>query len=209
MSPAKDHELVLAAKAGDEDAFSQLVALYEKPIYHLTLRMCKKPEDAEEVTQTAFLNAWRGLPQFHEDASFFTWLYRLATNACIDFLRHEKRRRLGLPGFSLDEDSHPYWELPHHGMSPEEAALQKDLYRTLYAALEALSPEHREILLQREMEGLSYQEIADIAGLEMGTVKSRIARARLSLRQVLLESGNYFDRVPSENTKTKKGGLTP
>lgn len=206
MPQLQEHTLVMKAQQGDQDAFAALMTLYQKPIYNLTLRMTKKPEDAEELTQTAFLKAWHALPNFQKDASFFTWLYRLATNACIDFLRHESRRHVVLQTISLDDEEHPVSHIPDHRYSPEEKALQHDFQQTILTALDSLSYEHREILLQREVDGLSYQEISDLLNLEIGTVKSRIARARLALRQVLLQNGNYFERITSDSLEAKKGG---
>lgn len=203
MPQLQEHVLVKQAQQGDQDAFAALMTLYQKPIYNLTLRMTKKPEDAEELTQTAFLKAWHALPNFQEDASFFTWLYRLATNACIDFLRHENRRYVVLHTVSLDDEEHPASHIPDHRYSPEEKALQHDLQQTIMGALDSLSYEHREILVQREIDGLSYQEISDLLHLEIGTVKSRIARARLALRQVLLREGNYFEQISSEGVEAK------
>lgn len=204
MPQLQEQILVTKAKNGDEDAFAALMSLYEKPIYNLSLRMTRKPEDAEELTQTAFLKAWHALPNFQEDASFFTWLYRLATNACIDFLRYENRRQVVLQTVSLDDMEHPSSHVPDHRYSPEEKALQHDLQKSIMDALNSLSHEHREILLQREIDGLSYQEISDLLHLEIGTVKSRIARARLALRQVLLREGNYFESVSSDSTEANR-----
>lgn len=202
-----DQFLVRRARAGDQEAFAELVRLYQRPIYNLAFRMAGNPEDAEELTQTAFLNAWRGLERFQEDASFFTWLYRLATNACIDFLRHEKRRYTVLQTVSLDDEERQVAaQLPDYRNAPEERALQRDLHETLTRAIQSLSVEHREILIQRELDGLSYQEIAELLDLELGTVKSRIARARLALRRILEEEGNYFERPASDKTTAKKGG---
>jgi len=205
-----DQLLVRRAQTGDQDAFAELVRLYQRPIYNLAFRMTGNPEDAEELAQTAFVNAWRGLPRFQEDASFFTWLYRLATNACIDFLRHEKRRYAVLQTVSLDDEERQATAmLPDYRNAPEEMALKRDLHETLNKAIGALSFEHREILIQREIDGLSYQEIAELLDLELGTVKSRIARARLALRRILEDDGNYFERSSSEKTTARKGGGPP
>ncbi len=197
--------LVQRAKAGDQEAFAQLMEQYQRPIYNLTLRMCGRPEDAEELTQTAFFHAWRGLPDFAEEASFFTWLYRLATNASIDFLRREARRfslRNTLPLHG--EDGSPM-DLPDTRQLPESSALEADRRAVLDAGFAALKEEQRDILLMRELEGLSYQEIADLLSLELGTVKSRIARARLALRGILEENGNYFERETSKGKEKKEG----
>jgi len=206
MPSLEEQDLVKRAKMGDQDAFGALMTQYQKPIYNLTLRMSKKAEDAEELTQTAFLKAWRALPGFQEDASFFTWLYRLATNACIDHLRRESRRQQVLHTVSLDDEEAPTLPIADFRNAPEERVLQQDLRDTISKALDELSSEHREILIQREIDGLSYGEIAELMELELGTVKSRIARARLALRQVLLRDGNFFEKTPSDKVKEAKGG---
>ena len=162
----EEQELVQRARAGDEDAFAALVEANQKRIYHLTLRMTGNPDDALELSQEAFLNAWRGLKKFQGESSFSTWLYRLASNACIDFLRREKRRAGLSMTVSLDD---------------EEEARQAEL-----------------VLVLRELEGLSYGEIASLLGVEEGTVKSRIARARLALRNYLTKQGNFFGETPSK-----------
>lgn len=206
MPRIEEPALVRLAKQGDQDAFASLMTSYEKPIYNLCFRMCGNTEDAEELTQTAFLKAWHALPRFQEDSTFFTWLYRLAKNTCIDFLRHEGRRNRTLHTVSLEQEDQSSAAIPDLRYLPEEEALKRDLRQSLLRALEKLSPEHRSILMQREIDGLSYQEIADLLELELGTVKSRIARARLSLRQILLRDGNFFERESSEELVVQKGG---
>ena len=163
-----EQQWIARARHGDADAFEQLVVAYEGPVYRLALRMCGSAEDAREVTQDAFLAAWRGLPAFRGDSRFSSWLYRLTTNAAIDFLRREKHHLGNLP---LEE-------------APEQEALQR--------ALDQLSPEHRQVLLLRVVQQLSYDEIAQALSLESGTVKSRISRARRQLREILLRQGNFF-----------------
>lgn len=185
--------LVNRARQGDQDAFAQLVQANQNIIYSLALRMSGHPEDAADLTQDAFLRAWRSLPSFQGDSSFSTWLYRLATNICIDFLRHEKRRKTAMPVSSLDEDDENCApaQVPDHRFNPETEAQRKELRAAVGQAILQLSDEHREILVLRELDGLSYGEIAALLDLEEGTVKSRIARARVSLRNILLKNGNF------------------
>ena len=190
-------DLVRAAQSGDQGAFGRLVEQNQSKIYSLCYRMTGNPEDAADLTQEAFLNAWRGLSGFGGQSAFSTWLYRLASNACIDFLRREKRR--GSLSMTLeDEDEDRQADLPDQRWSPERELERKEVRQALQAGLSALSPEHRQVLLLREAEGLSYQEIAQVLDLEEGTVKSRIARARMALKEFLVKSGNFSLPPPSK-----------
>ena len=195
-------ELVQAAQKGDDSAFEELVRTYEKKVYHLALRMCGNPDDAYEIAQEAFLSAWKGLKFFRGESSFSTWLYRLSSNAAIDFLRREKRQR-GPGEFSLD-DEETYIEPIDPSPTPQRHAETQELREALAEGLEKLSPEHRQVLLLRELQGLSYEEISDALDLDLGTVKSRIARAREKLRNYLLRSGNFSGYAPS-NKAEKEG----
>ena len=186
-----EQELVARAKAGDDEAFAQLMHDSEKRIYNLILRMTGNPEDAMDLAQEAFLNAWRGLKFFKGDSAFSTWVYRLASNACIDHLRRQKRRQdISLP-MPVDEEDDSIPDIPDERFLPEQELERQELRRAVAEGLERLSDEHRQVLVMREINGLSYQEIGDILDLEEGTVKSRIARARNSLRKILVEGGNF------------------
>ncbi len=188
-------ELVRAAAKGRTEAFEELVRLHEKKVYALTLRMCGNPEDARDAAQEAFLSAWRGLPSFRGEAGFSTWLYRLASNAAIDQLRRNRRQR--------EEDSLDAGEMdaPDQSPGPQEAAEGAELQRAVADGLASLSEDHRRILLLREYQELSYDEIAQTLDMDLGTVKSRISRARRALRKILLESGNLSGYLPSKQTE--------
>lgn len=190
-------ELVSRAKGGDDAAFEQLVTMHEKKIYALCLRMCENAEDAQEAAQDAFLAAWTGLANFREDAAFSTWLYRLAVNACTDILRRRKRKGQGV---SLD-DEEIFLEIEDASPTPERALEQKETVALVGEALAALPPDYRQALILRELHGLSYQEIADITFLELGTVKSRISRGRTLMRNYLAASGNFFGKYSSNEVK--------
>ena len=198
MTEMQEQTWIAAVKAGDQDAFEALIRLYEKRVFALTRRMCRNPADAEEAAQEAFLAAWQGLPFFRGDASFSTWLYRLASNACVDLLRREGRHQAAA-GPSLD-DEELNLDVTGRSGGPQEAAERQELKEQIEQGLQALTPEHRQVLLLREMHQLSYDEIADTLDLDVGTVKSRISRGRKQLRKFLLESGNFSPPFPSKGT---------
>lgn len=169
-----EEQCVAQARGGDASAFEELVRTYEAPVYRLALRMCGgRAEDAQEVAQEAFLAAWRGLPRFRGQCRFSSWLYKLTANAAVDHLRREKRRPAAVPH------------------TPQEELERRELHRAVQQALDRLTPEHREVLLLRQMQGLSYQEIGAALSLEEGTVKSRLSRAKRQLRTILAE-GNLL-----------------
>ena len=188
-----------AARQGDQDAFEQLVRAYEKRVFALTLRMCGNPEDAAEAAQEAFLAVWQGLKFFRGESSFSTWLYRLASNACVDLLRREGRHRAAA-GPSLD-DEELRLETADPAPTPQEAAERAELRRQIENGLRALPAEYRQVLILREMHQLSYEEIGQTLSLDPGTVKSRISRGRKRLQKILLENGNFSARPPSKGTE--------
>ena len=201
-----EQDLVALAKKGDQDAFSQLVEANQNKIYSLALRMTGSPEDGADLAQEAFLRAWRSLPSFQEESSFSTWLYKLTSNLCIDFLRKEKRRKAVAITVSLDDDQDesPPVEVPDHRFTPEAEVERRELRAAMSRALKTMSEEHRQILILREVEGLSYTEIAQLLDVEEGTVKSRLARARISLRNILQKDGNFSSPVSSNHSETKR-----
>lgn len=192
-----EQELVARAKAGDDEAFAQLMRANETRIYNLALRMTGNSEDAMDLAQEAFLNAWRGLKFFKGDSAFSTWVYRLASNACIDHLRRAKRRQDISQPMPVDEENDSQPDIPDERFQPEHELERQELRQAVTNGLQQLSDEHRQVLVMREINGLSYQEIADVLDLEPGTVKSRIARARNSLRKILVDSGNFSDPLSS------------
>ena len=168
-------------------------------VFALTLRMCGNAEDAAEAAQEAFLAVWQGLKFFRGEASFSTWLYRLASNACVDLLRREGRHRAAAGPSLNDEELDLAAADP--APTPQEAAERAELRQQIEAGLQQLSLEYRQVLVLREMHQLSYEEIGQTLNLDPGTVKSRISRGRKRLRKILLENGNFSARPPSKGTE--------
>lgn len=199
MKDLQERDWIHAAQKGDQDAFASLIHLYEKRVFALAVRLCQNPEDAAEAAQEAFLAAWQGLPSFRGESSFSTWLYRLTSNACIDLLRRENRHRSSA-GPSLN-DEEVRLDIPDTQPSPQEAAEQQELRSLIEAGLQAMTPDHRQVLVLREIHQLSYDEIAQTLSLDVGTVKSRISRGRRQLRNFLSQHGNFFAKSPSKQTE--------
>lgn len=184
---AEELALMRRAQKGEVAAFEQIVTAYERKVYALALRSTGSEADAADLTQEAFLRAWRSLGKFRGDSAVSTWLYRITMNLCIDF-----SRKKSLQAVPLTDEEGAELPLPdtRAANSPEAALDRNELSRELQAALGLLSEEHRQIVILRDVSGLAYQEIAKMLGLEEGTVKSRLARARKNLRTILLKRGN-------------------
>ncbi|BAJ64976.1 RNA polymerase sigma factor [Anaerolinea thermophila] len=178
--------LIQEARNGDLNAFNRLVLAYQDMAYHLAMRMLSDPDQAEDVTQTAFLSAYRHLSSFR-GGSFKAWVMRMVTNACYDELRR-RQRHPSTPLEPLDDDDEtiesPSW-LADDGLSPEEQLEQKELDRAIQRCLQQLDEEFRAVVVFIDLQGMDYQEVAEILGKPLGTVKSRLARARLKLRDCL------------------------
>lgn len=179
--------LIAAARQGDTQSFDQLVRLYQGAIYNLAYRILGDEEAASDATQDAFLSAYKAIGKFR-GGSFKGWLLRIVTNTCYDQLRRKKRQ----PTTSSEAvylDSAPPWA---QNEEPEEYALRQELGRIIQRGLATLPPEQRIALVLSDIQGLSYQEIAEVMGTSLGTVKSRLNRGRASLRDHLLAQGELL-----------------
>jgi RNA polymerase sigma factor (sigma-70 family) len=201
MTREEERTLIELARAGDAGAFESLVLTHQKQVYNLALRMVGNEEDALDMSQEAFLRAYTSLEHFRGDSKFSVWLYRLTSNLCIDFIRSRKRRSAVSLGYTDENGEDQELEIPDLRFSPETELEKKELRRQVAAGLETLSPEYRQILILREINGLSYEEIGQALSLEAGTVKSRIFRARKRLCKLLSDSGNLSVPAPSEQTE--------
>lgn len=192
--------------AGDTEAFEQLLLANQAKVYNRCLRIVKNPEDASDLAQDAFLKAYQNLASFKGESSFSLWLYRLTTNVCLDFLRREKRREKSSLTYQDEGGETLEIELPDERFMPDEQTEKKEVLEHIKAGLEQLSEEHRKILMMRELDGLSYDEIAEMLQLSVGTVKSRIARARQQLTKILIEERNFSDYLTSNKHRAKRKG---
>ena len=201
MTREEELRLVRRVQSGEAEAFEELVRTHEKTVYNLALRLVGNPQDAEDMAQEAFLKAYRSLPEFRGESKFSVWLYRIVSNVCLDHLRRQGRR----PASSLtteDEDGEEQqWDVPDESQSPERLLEQKLTREAVQRGLETLPADQRQILLLREIRGMSYEEIGQTLDLEPGTVKSRIFRARKKLVAWLLADGNIPDAYASKGTR--------
>jgi RNA polymerase sigma-70 factor (ECF subfamily) len=181
---------VKAAQRGEADAFRQLVERYQRRVYQLALGMVKDADEAMDIAQETFMRVHRYLPSFKGDSAFFTWTYRIATNLCLDAARKRTRgERVSLrAGDEQDADVEAAMDPPSAALAgPQRAALNEELKSKLLQALEGLSENHRAILLLREVDGLSYEELSKVLGIRKGTVMSRLFHARLKMQNKLRE----------------------
>ena len=191
--PTDDLTLVQRVRSGDQRAFRELVERYQKKVFAVALGMVKDREDAMDVVQEAFVTVHRSLDHFKADASFYTWLYRITVNVCIDVIR----RRGGVRSDSVEFDERVEHDLSEAnlgavssqlGANPEKAVLRRELGEKIEEALAQIPEKHRAILVLREVDGLSYEELAQALDIPKGTVMSRLFHARAKVQKLLSES---------------------
>ena len=201
MTREEELAVIRRVQNGDVNAFEALVSAYEKNVYNLALRMMGNAQDAEDMAQEAFLKAYNSLPGFRGDSKFSVWLYRIVSNVCLDQLRKKSKRPTVSLSMEDGDGEETQLDLPDTAQSPEEALEKKLTREAVRRGLAQLPEDARQILLLREIQGLSYEEIGETLGLEAGTVKSRIFRARKRLCAFLLEDGNIPDSFASSKQR--------
>lgn len=205
MTEVSEKKIIEKVLGGDANAFEELVLRYEKTVYNLALRMVGDRDDAFDMTQEAFIKAYGSLSSFRGDSKFSVWIYRIATNVCLDFLRSKSRKQQVSLTVS-DDDEDAQLDIPDPKADPEQQLIKKISMQSVEEGLKTLPDKQRQILVMRELGGMSYAEIGKALSIEEGTVKSRIFRARKRLCIFLLDSGNIPESIASKGMKG--GGKT-
>lgn len=194
---ARERLLIKRSQKGDAAAFEELALAYQKRIYHIAMRMLGHAEDAADMTQEALIKMYRALPKFRGDAAFSTWVYRITVNTCRDMLRRGYKQKEGLliDFGEADDASDTRREVADYSALPEELFTEQETEQYLYALIGGLSPKYRLVMTLREVSGLGYQEIADAAGISVGTVKSRLSRARTCMQEQVIADAEHYPHL--------------
>jgi RNA polymerase sigma-70 factor (ECF subfamily) len=182
---ALDNELIERARAGDTASFRRLVERHQRRAFTIAVALVRDEEDAREVVQEAFIRVYRGLAQFHGGSSFFTWLYRIVTNLSIDVMRRPARREQHLEDVLEAADTEDVQVASFDHGDPFLALHRSELRSAIQKALDELPPYHRGVIVMRELEGMSYEEMAEAMGVSKGTIMSRLFHARRKLERAL------------------------
>lgn len=184
--------LIEKCKKGDIEAFEKLIFDYQKKVFNICYRFMQNHEDASEIAQEVFIKVYKSIINFMEESKLSTWIYKIAATTCID----ELRKRKNINTVSIDNDELAV-SLPDNSNNPHDVLSKNELKRELHNAINSLNDDHRDVIILRDMQGFSYEEIAKMLKLPLGTVKSRIKRGREGIKQYLIKNGNFFDKVSS------------
>ena len=183
-----DKQLVEAAQKGDVQAFRELVSRHQRRAYAVALGMVHDGDDARDICQEAFLKVHKNLSTFEGEAQFFTWLYRIVMNLCIDLLRKKRGQQVEFDDAQANDEPDAAGIAPvRTGFDPARALADKELRAQIMRAMSQLTPTHRAVLVMREVDGLSYQEMADTMKCSIGTIMSRLFHARKKMQAMLIE----------------------
>jgi len=188
-----ESQWIESAKKGDIESFERIVLAYQQKVYNLAYRLLGEREEAEDLSQEVFINVFRHLPRFRGDSQFSTWIYQVTLNHCRNRLKYLKRRyhhateSLDDPIVTAEGEIEKH--LPYEGDAPEDALYRQQVQKVVQVALQELREDYREVIVFRDIQELSYQEISEILGLPEGTVKSRLHRARWELKEVIRHLG--------------------
>jgi len=195
MEKEQEKEMIQKVIDGDKNAFEDLVIANQKNVYNLALKMTRNEDDALDISQDAFVKAYQQLRNFRGDSRFSVWLYRLTYNLCIDFLRKKPKATIVPLTYEDDSGDSTPLEIPDLRNLPEDNAIRTETRKTISDGINELATDHREVLVMREVTGMSYEEISKTLNVSIGTVKSRLARARMKLVGFLKERGTFPDSI--------------
>jgi RNA polymerase sigma-70 factor, ECF subfamily len=191
----READLIMRSQRGDVSAFDALVRTHYNLAYNAAYRLLGDADAASDATQAAFVRAYRSIRSFRLNAAFSTWLYRIVTNVCLDHLRQRERQAQSLTLLGADDDaSQEEREIPDDSGDPALAAERAEVQELVQAALRRLTSEHRAVLVLYDLRGFSYEEVAEVLSLPLGTVKSRLNRARHALKEEIARRGEPFPR---------------
>ena len=191
MNIEVEQEIIQRVIGGDKNAFEGLVMENQKNVYNLALKMTRNEEDALDLSQEAFIKAFNQLANFRGDSRFSVWMYRLTYNLCIDFLRRKPKANVISLDYDDDNSDTAPLEIPDMRDLPEDSTIRSELRQNITTGIYELPLKHREVIVLREVNSMSYDEVAETLGINVGTVKSRLARARLKLIEILKEKGTF------------------
>lgn len=199
-----EEALIFAASGGDRNAFGELVRIYEKLVYNTIRAKVRSEEDALDISQEVFIKIWRALPNWRGECRFSTWIYKVSVNCCYDHLRKMPGRRTESLWVTDDDGEERELDIADETVdtSPEKSLDRSETVAAVRAAIAKLSDEQREIVILRDIDGHTYEEIAEMLDLEIGTVKSRLNRARANLREMLAGfAGKSVDKMSAAGKK--------
>ena len=187
-----ENEIITRCKRGDREAFNELVLKYQTQVFNIAYGMLSDYDDASDAAQEVFIKVYRSIASFRGQSSFTTWLYRICANVCNDALRKRQRRGVNVSIDAEEDEKGAAAELASEMPTPEESVEMSERQRAVREAIASLSDEYREVIVLADIRGLSYDETADVLNCPVGTVKSRLNRARAALRKKLLDKRELF-----------------
>lgn len=189
-----DKDLIVKAKNGHIESFEKLIEEYQTKVYNISLKMLKNEQDAFDASQDALLKAYKYIANFKGNSSFATWLYKITVNTCLDYINKSKKYKsnISLEQTISQKDNETPIQFEDKKQNVMGKVLENERQKVLYEALDKLNPIQKEMIILRDIEGFSYEEIAKITDLNIGTVKSKISRARLKLKEILLKNKELF-----------------
>ena len=187
-----DNEIIELTRKGDRVAFTQLMEKYQNQVFNISYGFLSDYDDASDATQEVFIKVYRSIASFKGQSSFITWLYVICRNVCNDILRKRQRRGVSVSIYSDNEDEDYVKEIKSDAPSPDEMVEQSEREMAVREAINMLKPEYKEVIVYSDMQQLSYDEVAQILKCPVGTVKSRLNRARAALRKNLADKRELF-----------------